>query len=73
MFAALQDEVFLNLGNSDVTNGKFFDQNRFYLAIGYRLNEWYDVEAGYLNQYISGRDDRFTNNHVVQLAGYIRL
>jgi len=73
MFAALQNEVFLNLGNSDATNGKFFDQNRFYLAIGYRLNASYDIEAGYLNQYTSGRNDAFTNNHVVQLAGYIRL
>ena len=73
MFAALQNEVFLNLGNSDATNGKFFDQNRFYLAIGYRLNSSFDLEAGYLNQYTSGRNDAFTNNHVVQLAGYIRL
>lgn len=73
MFAALQDEVFLNLGNSNATNGKFFDQNRFYLAIGYRLNASFDLEAGYLNQYTSGKNGAFTNNHVVQLAGYIRI
>ena len=34
MFAALQDEAFLNLGNSEATNGKFFDHNRFTWRLG---------------------------------------
>jgi hypothetical protein len=73
MFAALQNEVFVNIGNTENVNGKFFDQNRLYLAIGYRLHSSFDLEMGYLNQYISGRGDAFTNNHVVQVAGYMRL
>jgi hypothetical protein len=72
-FAALQNEVFLNFGNSSPVNGKTFDQNRLYLAVGYRLRKSFDLEAGYLNQYISGRGSTFTNNHVLQLAGYLRL
>lgn len=73
MFAALQNEVFVNIGNSANINGKFFDQNRLYLALGYRLHSSFDLETGYLNQYVSGRNGAFTNNHVLQLAGYLRL
>ena len=73
MFAALQNEVFVNIGNTANVNGKFFDQNRLYLALGYRLHSWFDLEIGYLNQYISGRNGAFTNNHVWQVAGYVRL
>lgn len=73
LFAALQNEVFVNIGNTANVNGKFFDQNRLYLAMGYRLNPSFDLETGYLNQYINGRNDAFTNNHVWQVAGYLRL
>ena len=72
-FAAIQNEVFLNFGNKANVNGKTFDQNRLYLAIGYRLSKSFDLEAGYMNQYINGRGDAFTNNHIGQLAGYVRL
>jgi hypothetical protein len=72
-YAAVQDEVFLNFGNTKNVNGKNFDQNRFYLALGYRFSAHLDIEAGYGNQYISGRAGSFTNNHIAQLAGYLRL
>lgn len=71
-FVALQNEVFLNTGDKSAVNGKFFDQNRFYAAVGYRLSPKVDVEAGYLNQYVEGRRG-FTNNHIAQLALYTRL
>lgn len=73
LFAALQNEVFFNIGNTTNVNGKLFDQNRLYFAIGYRLNSSFDLETGYLNQYISGRNGAFTNNHVLQVAAYLRL
>ncbi len=72
-FAALQDEVFLNFGNTATVNGKTFDQNRLYLALGYRFNKSFDLEAGYMNQYINGKGSAFTNNHIIQLASYLRL
>lgn len=68
-FVALQNEAFINLSNRDDLNGKFFDQNRAYLAFGWRLNPTTDVEIGYLNQYINGRS-RDTVNHVLQVALY---
>lgn len=72
-FLALQNELFLNFGDKASVNGKTFDQNRFYLAIGHRLNSAFDLELGYMNQYINGRNSQFTNNHIVQLATYLRL
>ncbi|KIC96128.1 DUF2490 domain-containing protein [Flavihumibacter solisilvae] len=73
VFAAVQDEIFLNVGNNSAVNGRSFDQNRAYLALGYRLSRRLDLEGGYLNQYIQGRGDSFTNNHVIQLAVYTRF
>jgi hypothetical protein len=73
VFAALQNEVFVNIGNTANVNGKFFDQNRLYVATGYRLNSSFDLETGYLYQYISGRNGAFTKNHVLQVAAYLRL
>jgi hypothetical protein len=72
MFAALQNEVFLNFGNRQNLNGKTFDQNRLYGAFGYRFSKKFDVEAGYMNQYINGRTND-VNNHIAQIATYIRL
>lgn len=73
VFGAVQNEVFLNLGNKNAVNGKTFDQNRLYLAMGYRFSKKFDVEAGYMYQYVEGRNDATTNNNIVQLAGYLRL
>src|SRR5215204_2968602 len=70
-FAALQNEIFLNVTNKDAVNGKVFDQNRFYAAVGYRMGK-IDLEAGYLNQYTKTVSSTLTN-HIVQLAVYKRL
>ncbi|HVU54250.1 MAG TPA: DUF2490 domain-containing protein [Puia sp.] len=72
-FAAVQNEIFLNIGDASPVNGKVFDQNRAYMAVGYRCSKQFDVEMGYLNQYISGAGNSPTNNHVLQVATYVRL
>ncbi len=72
-FIGLQNEVFLNFGDKSGVNGEFFDQNRVYLALGYRFSREFDLELGYMNQYINGRNDAFVNNHILQLATYLRL
>jgi hypothetical protein len=71
-FSALQNEVFLNIGDKSIVNGKTFDQNRAYIAAGYRLSPAVDLETGYLNQYVTGRSG-FMNNHVFQIAVYTKL
>lgn len=73
LFVALQDEIFLNVLSKDKVNGKTFDQNRLLLSTGYRISPKTDLEIGYLNQYVNGRGSNFVNNHVVQLACYLRL
>ncbi len=72
VFAALQNELFFNIQNKDQLNGSLFDQNRAYLAVGYRFSKAFDVEAGYLNQSINGASNN-TMNNVAQLALYTRF
>ena len=64
--------MFLNLQNKNKLNDKVFDQNRAYVAIGYRVNRRFDLEAGYLNQYVDGLSSN-TVNHAGQLALYTRF
>lgn len=71
-FVALQNELFFNIQHEENVNGKLFDQNRLLLAAGYRLSRRYDVELGYLNQFINGRAAD-TMNHVIQLGLYSRF
>ena len=73
LYMALQNEVFLNFGNTSVVNGKTFDQNRFYLATGHRLHPNLDLEIGYMNQYVDRGNTAFTNSHILQVASYLRL
>lgn len=71
-FGSLQNEVFVNTSNANASNNQFFDQNRAYASIGYRLAKTTDVELGYMNQYINGRTVN-TSNHIIQVAAYLRL
>lgn len=72
-FFAIQNEIFVNIGDKSAVNGEFFDQNRAYGALGYRFTKKVDAEFGYMNQYINGRGDAFVNNHILQLAVYTRM
>jgi hypothetical protein len=74
MFAALQNEIFCNIANLDKVNGYVFDQNRAYVAIGYRISPKMDIETGYMNQYTKRKTSQpNTVNHILQLAFYTRL
>lgn len=71
-FWAFQNETFFNMQNKDKINGSLFDQNRAYLALGYRFSPKMDIEAGYLNQFSKGASNN-TMNNVVQVALYTRF
>lgn len=73
IFGAVQNEVMLQFGDKSATNGKTFDQNRLYLALGNRFSRRFDLEAGYMYQYVEGRGDISTNHQILQLAFYFRL
>lgn len=72
IFAAIQNETFFNIQNKEKLNGNVFDQNRAYLAMGYRFSKKADIELGYLNQAIKGSAQNTVNN-AVQLAIYTRF
>ncbi len=71
-FVALQNEIFLNLQNKSELNNSVFDQNRAYLAVGYRFSKKFDLEAGYMNQASHGISNNTINN-IIQLAVYTRF
>ncbi|WP_300599362.1 DUF2490 domain-containing protein [Niabella sp.] len=71
-FVAIQNELFFNLQNNDQLNGSFFDQNRAYIALGYRASPKFDIEAGYLNQAVKGAASN-TMNSVIQVVVYTRF
>ncbi len=72
-FGAIQNELFFNISDLENVNKKIFDQNRFYAALGWRFNDEFDLETGYLYQFVSGLNSNNVNNHAIQLAGYLRL
>ena len=71
-FIGLQNEIFANVQNKDKVNKHLFDQNRAYVAFGYRLQKAIDIEVGYLNQYVK-QAETYTINHVAQVALYTRF
>ncbi len=71
-FAGLQNEVFVNLQNKSRLNNSFFDQNRAYASLGYRLNSKIDIDAGYLSQTVKGLNSN-TQNNVIQLGLYTKF
>jgi len=74
VFIGLQNEIFTNLTDQQNVNTHFFDQNRAYAALGYRFSKKFDIEAGYMNQFIKGvAKTGNRNNHIIQLATYLRL
>jgi hypothetical protein len=72
LFVGLQNEIFLNVQNRHALNGSYFDQNRAFAALGYRLNQKLDAELGYLNHEIKGRNTHASNN-ILQLVIYTRF
>lgn len=71
-FVALQNELMFNVQHKDNVNGHFFDQNRAYVAGGFRFSKQLDLEAGYLNQAQKMRNGQ-SINHAIQLALYTRF
>lgn len=48
----MYDEWFWHKNDFIGRNGQGFDQNRFFVGIGYQFNKSTSLEVGYLNQYI---------------------
>lgn len=73
-FIGVQNELFFNIQNASVLEKNFLDQNRAFASIGYRFKAKYDLELGYMNQFLNGNSlSESTMAHIIQLAFYSRL
>lgn len=72
VYAVLQDEIFLNLGNNKV-NSKFLDQNRFQVGLGLNYNNNVRLELGYMNQFVTSSYGDDTMNHIVSITLFQNL
>jgi hypothetical protein len=65
----LYDEIFYQFGSN--RGARFFDQNRAYGALTYRVTRNNRLEFGYLHQYVAQRNGRIVeHNHTWQVALY---
>ncbi|GAB3203756.1 hypothetical protein ABID22_002032 [Pontibacter aydingkolensis] len=66
-YLAAYDEIFVGFGNNIQRN--IFDQNRAYLALGYKLSDAAAVEVGYLNHIVQKANGIvFEHNHTLQVG-----
>jgi predicted porin len=71
-FVFVNNEVMLNMGKAIVNN--YFDQNRFFVGMGYQFTKGLNAQLGYLNVFLerpSGSD--FINAHAIRLFVFHNL
>jgi len=66
LYGKLQDELFMNLQNKAKVNHSFLDQNRPFIAVGYRWSKKIDTEIGYM-QWFQREDDGDYRRNILQL------
>jgi hypothetical protein len=72
-YIALQNEFFLNTIGARYANNKLFDQSRTYGGLGYRLSKEFDIELGYMFQFIVPNNSKNIINHIAQVTTFLRL
>lgn len=72
LFLNLNDEPFIGFGKGIGKN--ILDQNRFNAALGWRFNKDFNVQVGYLNQYIAKSDGiKMERNHTLLISTVYNL
>jgi hypothetical protein len=67
LFLAVYDEPFIQFGKGVAKN--ILDQNRLYFALGWRFSKDFNVQLGYLNQYLVKPDGlKSERNHTLQVG-----
>jgi len=66
LYAAVQNELFVNVQHKDLVNHHLFDQNRPYGSIGYRWSKKIDTEVGYM-YWFQKEDDGDYRRNIIQL------
>lgn len=66
LFFAFNDEIHINAGKK-ITNN-YFDQNRFFVGLGYQFTKSFNAQLGYMNLFQQlPAGSQFNNNHVARL------
>ena len=72
LYVSAYNELFINFGEN--TGPNLFDQNRTYLALGYKVPKLGRLEFGYLNQIVVKADGlKVEYNHTLQLGLFSNL
>jgi hypothetical protein len=64
------DEYFVNVNNSNWGPVNGFDQNRGFVGVGYKFNDNYRTEIGYMNQYINRVNNYDRMGHILSISLY---
>jgi hypothetical protein len=71
-FLVLSDEIHINAGKQITYN--YFDQNRFFLGLGYQFSKTMNVQLGYMNLFQQlPTGNQFNNNHALRLFFFHNL
>jgi hypothetical protein len=72
LFLNLNDEPFIGFGKGIGKN--ILDQNRFNVSLGWRFNKDFNIQVGYLNQYIAKSDGvKIERNHTFLISTIYNL
>lgn len=72
LFLNVNDEPFIGFGKGIGKN--ILDQNRFNISLGWRFNKDFNVQVGYLNQYIAKTDGiKMERNHTLLISSVYNL
>lgn len=65
------EEIFANVNKANWGPVSGFDQNRGFVGVGYKLNDHYKTEIGYMNQYLNRENnyDRMVHIFNISLIG----
>jgi len=67
IYAVLQNEIFVTLGDNKV-NSNIFDQNRFLIGLGLNYNNHIRLEVGYMNHFVNSNAKADVMNHTVSIS-----
>lgn len=64
------EEFFANVNKTNWGPTSGFDQNRGFVGVGYKFNDNYRTEIGYLNQYMNRENNYDRMSHVLSVSVY---
>lgn len=67
IYAVVQNEVFLTIGDNKINN-KFIDQNRLFVGLGLNYNNNIRLEVGYMNHFITSSTSNDVMNHTISIS-----